>query len=264
MQEYIFESQEARAELRRLQLIQEAFDPRSQDWLQRFMPATGGSALEVGAGGGSLASYLARVEHGLDRVVVLDRNTRFVRHLDAHNVEIVEDELLSYTGGPFDLIHVRYVLTHNRSSGAMLEHLRGLLKPGGWVVMEEPDFGASRWFGCAESRYEAAGNRVCEAIRQGFRERELEPNYGALLPRKAVEAGFTVHRYEADLHLEPGQAPVARVMASSAEALQDVYVGTGCATREDVNIYIEGASNPSVWAYWYATVRVSAQLADEA
>ena len=75
------------------------------------------------------------------RVVATDINTRFLEALDFANLEvrvhnIAEDEL---ERGAFDLVHARGVLVHLGQRGEALARIVSALKPGGSLLVEEPD-----------------------------------------------------------------------------------------------------------------------------
>jgi hypothetical protein len=54
--------------------------------------------------------------------------------------EVVADGLRN---GGFDLVHTRWALTHLPQPRAVLGRLVEALKPGGWLLAEEPDFVAT-------------------------------------------------------------------------------------------------------------------------
>ncbi|MFI0716670.1 class I SAM-dependent methyltransferase [Streptomyces inhibens] len=95
--------------------------------------------LELGAGAGSIAYWLAgRCPDG--RVVAVDLDTR---HLDAGratNLEIQEADITreDYAPGSFDLIHARYLFCHLPERDEMIARVTRWLSPGGWLILEEP------------------------------------------------------------------------------------------------------------------------------
>jgi SAM-dependent methyltransferase len=210
----------------------------------------------VGAGGGSILRWLGE-RVGVDgHVVGVDKNTTYIQRFTMHPYEIIEGDALDVSRSAFfDLIHCRYVLIHNRSAANLLDHLASLLKPGGRLVVEEPDFESAQWI---DDRYQVAGGRVNRAIRSMFSGMSLDPGYGKRMPWSISRLGLTVKHVENVAHLEPGAGPVAMVMADSAEALRDRYVSTSEATSEDIDRYIAGARDPGSWAIYYSTIRVIA------
>ncbi len=95
---------------------------------------TGRRCLELGAGGGSIAGWLAA--QGA-RVLATDLN---VRHLPAGApYEVLRHDLITepVPAGEWDLIHARMVLLHLPQRHEILRRLAGALAPGGALVIEE-------------------------------------------------------------------------------------------------------------------------------
>ena len=70
--------------------------------------------------------------------------------IDAPNVEILRHDIRTDTFPPdsFDLIHTRAVLMHMSPGMDLLRRIVTWLAPGGWLMLEEPDF--VMWIGDAD------------------------------------------------------------------------------------------------------------------
>lgn len=257
MADYIFGENHEDRELTRLRRIESALDAGSRELIEKTGIASGWTCLEVGAGGGSILRYLGERVGPQGHAVGVDKNASFLKGFPTPPFEIFEGDVLDvYRAHAFDLIHVRYVLIHNRAATDILIHLRTLLKPGGWLVLEEPDFESAEWL---DDTYRSAGERVNRAICKMFSGMSLDPGYGKRAVPMLSDVGFSVSHIEYVGHLEAGRGPVAMVMADSTNALQDKYVATGEATGDDVDRYIRGAQDPDSFANYYSTVRVLAR-----
>lgn len=256
MNEYIFDDNQPDQELKRLRKIEAALDPQTRELLSGTGIGSGWKCLEVGAGGGSILRWLGECVGSEGQAVGVDKKTTYLSQLNARPYEVIEGDVLEMDSGrTFDLIHVRYVLIHNRSSAQILAHLKTLLRPGGQIVIEEPDFQAAEWI---DEEHRTACQRVNHAICAMFSGMSLDPGYGKRLPLALARCGFQVTRVDARSHLEPGGGPVASVMADSTQALRDKYVATGEAIHDDVDRYITAARDPASWALYYSTVGVVA------
>lgn len=105
----------------------------------------GSRCLEVGAGRGTIAGWMAE-EVGPDgSVVAIDIKPQHVvrghANLTVLTRNVVTDPLPE---GPFDVIHARAVLQHLPERDAVLARLADALAPGGAVVIEEMEPGWSR------------------------------------------------------------------------------------------------------------------------
>ena len=251
--DYIFSENQADRELIRLRRVESALDTFSHELLTRAGVAHGWACLEIGAGAGSILQWLSQRVGPSGRAVGVDKRAMYLKQFTGTPFEIIEGDILGLNlSGPFDLIHVRYVLIHNQNASQILTKLKSLLKPEGFLVIEEPDFESAEWI---DPKYRPAGERVNAAICGTFSETSLDPGFGKRLPYLASDLGLVVDHIKVLTHLEPGGGPVALLMADSAEALRDKYLSTGKASNEDINAYIEAARNPAQsWAIYYSTV----------
>ena len=128
-------------ESRRLELFQERLDPLTIRRIERL----GSARAEVSRGrrrAGSITRWLA------DRVGPTggDRHrppTRFPQLIDASNVEVIRHDVRTDTfpEQSFDLVHTRAVLMHLPDDLEIIRRMVSWLRPGGWLLLEEPDFG---------------------------------------------------------------------------------------------------------------------------
>ncbi len=257
MSQYIFDDHPDAREFRRLQLIERAMDPASTALLEQTGLAAGQSCLEIGAGAGSLVDWMAgRVGSG-GRVFALDKKAVHLRRFIDPPVQVIEGGLQDLAlDRPVDLAHARYVFIHNSNAGALLRHVRTLLNRGAYFVVEEPDFTCAARL---QPNPKAAVDRVNGAIEKMFLDAGLDPAYGLRLPQEVRDAGFDLLCTDSRLHLAPGGAPIAEVMAESALALRAAYRKTGLATDAEIDQYVARARDPRVWAVYYATVAVLAR-----
>lgn len=258
-QSYVFGDTESDRELRRLRQIETALDPASRRLLQRAAPLAGWACLEVGAGAGSIANWLGDLVGPFGSVVALDVDPRFLGLDIRANVEIVRHDIREWEGrSNFDLVHARYVLIHMPDPELAIERMLASIKPGGWVVLEEPDFLAARFAGGA-AEFAGAFQRVNAAIEAMFRSRSMDPALGASLPAALGRLGLTSIHVESEAHLAPGGSPMALMMKASTVQLRAKYVATGLANDADIEGYLRFAEDANSWGIYYATVRVLAR-----
>jgi ubiquinone/menaquinone biosynthesis C-methylase UbiE len=255
---YIFEGTADSAELERLQTLEAVFDEKSRQWLRSSGPLFGIRCLEVGAGAGSIAAWLASEVGSGGLVAAVDTNIRFLGQLPSQ-VQVIQGDLgeIALPADSFDLVHARYVLIHNAHAEVLLDAMLRALKPGGALVLEEPDFSAAMSL-AGPSNLRNAFDNVSRAIDQTFSARGMNYAFGSALPGLVQDRAATLRSVEYDCPVASGGTNLAKMMRLSALALRDKYVGTGIATHADVDGYAEFALTPSCWANYYATVRVLA------
>ena len=171
---YIFGDARDSAELERLRAIEAIFDPASHHTLGSTGIQCGWRCLEVGAGAGSIARWLAERVGAEGDVVALDVNTRFLKEPGNERINVVEGDVckLELEAEQFNLVHARYVLIHLADYPRALAAMVRCVKPGGWLVLEEPDFSAARTSTQLGPRAEAF-DRVNRAIQKMFHSRGI-------------------------------------------------------------------------------------------
>ncbi|MDA1049155.1 MAG: methyltransferase domain-containing protein [Planctomycetota bacterium] len=254
--EYIFERQQADQERIRLQMIEEALDPATIARLQTTGLQSGARCLELGAGAGSIMKWMGSVVGASGRVVGVDRDTKHLQHLADPRFQISEGDFLDVTLDElFDLVHCRYVLIHNRSSVEILTKLCQQLKPGGYLVIEEPDFTSAKLLNRTR---DAARQRVNNAICRMFENLGLNPGYGLELPQKVTGEGLQLIATDAQLHLARGGSPMGRMMAASQQALAEKLIATAEVIEAEIDEYVRDSQDIESWAVYYCTVSVVA------
>jgi trans-aconitate methyltransferase len=129
-------------EERRLTLLERLQDPSTTRRIAALGIGPGSRCLEVGAGRGSIARWLADRVGPSGHVVAIDLELTFLDDIDGPNLEAHQQDVLvdDPPGGPFDLIHCRAVLMHIPERRRVLERMASWLAPGGWLLCEEPDW----------------------------------------------------------------------------------------------------------------------------
>jgi SAM-dependent methyltransferase len=117
------------------------FDPGTMRHLQERGVGPGWHCLEVGAGGGSIASWLADRVGPTGRVLATDIDPRFLEFLNFPNLLVQRHNIATdpLPQGAFDLVHARLVLMHLPEREQALARMISALKPGGWLIDEEYD-----------------------------------------------------------------------------------------------------------------------------
>ena len=253
---YIFNDQAEDQELARLRFVEAAFDPRTVSLLEQIGIGQGDRCLELAAGGGSIARWMGQRVGARGVVTSVDLKTIYLKDLAHPPYRVVEGDAGQVdVGSDYDVAHCRYMLIHHPDPGTVLRRAYATLRPGGHILLEEPDFSISR----ALAGTSDGSQRVNEAIQLWFEQQGLDPAFGITLPDLAAQIGFHIVSVEADGHLCSGKSPVAKVMGASIASLREKYVATGVASEEDIQAYVEDAEHEDAWSHYYTTVRVVAR-----
>ena len=137
-----FLGHDLRGEAARLALMSQLLDPMHRRYIDALgVVRPGARTLEVGCGNGSISSWLAeRVRPGGTAVAVdLDLSLVDVR---ASNLESREADIIAgpVDFGTFDLVTARAVLHHVQNAEAAMANMVASLRPGGALLLIEPDF----------------------------------------------------------------------------------------------------------------------------
>ncbi|MFI1731868.1 class I SAM-dependent methyltransferase [Streptomyces acidicola] len=133
---YVFDNDDPEAADRHGYLA-EILDGQTVQRLSGLGDLTGRRCLEIGAGGGSIAHWLAHAAGPAGRVLATDINTRYLSP-DA-DFDVLRHDLVSepVPEGPWDVIHARLVLLHLPQRREILHRLTAALAPGGALVLED-------------------------------------------------------------------------------------------------------------------------------
>lgn len=128
-------------ERQRLALMSELLDPMERLHLQRLGLKPGWRCLEVGSGNGSIALWLAEQVGAAGHVVASDLETSYIAGLQAPGLEVRQVDILhrAVEQAHYDLVVTRAVLHHLAEPKRALQNMIAALKPGGVLLVTEPD-----------------------------------------------------------------------------------------------------------------------------
>jgi SAM-dependent methyltransferase len=240
MSHYVYDTEFAE-ERTRLEAMETLWDPGTRRVLTDVGIAPGWSCLEVGAGGGSVPRGLIEGVGPTGRVVAADLDPRYLEDLPA-GVEVVQldvrtDEL---PDGDFDLIHARLLLEHLSEHASVVQRLATKLRPGGWLVVEDYDWGG---FGFRATAADL--DRIAEAVLDFMSLAGFHPRYGRMIPDDFDAAGLrTVHCEGRALVLDQ-PAPGFAFFRLSFESLRPALVQGGHVTAADAEIASQALNEPT-------------------
>ena len=256
MSQYIFDTNKNDRELNRLRMIEAARDPSTIQLLEHTGIHLGWQCLELGPGAGSMLEWIGEKVGRSGLVMGIDKKPTYLEKFAFPPYDIREGDFLKVDiEGPLDLVYGRYFLIHNKQDFEYLRKIHGLLKPGGFAVMEEPDFTSAKFL---NDTSDASQQRVNSAICKMFLDYGLDPAYGIHLPQKLRATGFQILETQSTMHLCEGNSPIANLMGESARALSHEYLKTGEATEDDLHQYEKNSHNPAYWSVYYSSISVIA------
>ena len=233
-------------ETRRLRSLEAEFDPGTCHLLGALGVADGWQCLEVGAGAGSIARWLARRCAPGGRVIAVDLD---LRHMDCAGLDNLEartlDVVVDHIGeAAFDLVHARAVLEHIPDRQAALRRMVAALKPGGWLLVEDFDLRAAMTSALAGymSPEPELAERLMSAIPALYTAAGADPSFGARATHALREFGLVDVEGEMRARILTGGP--ADVRHLSFQLVEAELVQRGLVTPTDARRFIDLAGDP--------------------
>jgi SAM-dependent methyltransferase len=237
-------------ERERLALLTQMADPITIRRMTHLEVGPGWRCLDVGAGDGSMARWLARRVGPEGHVVATDLNPRFLgghalSNLEVRRHNILEDELET---AHYDLVHCRAVLMHLPDPVRALRRLANAVRPGGWLLVEEA--GGSASFGAADPRHAraAAFDRSSRAVWDALKAAgTMDLDFGRRLPTLFEGLGIQDLGYEGVSLTGRGGDLLARFVQMTNELLRGPLVAAGVVCGADFDKLHRAYDDRSFW-----------------
>ena len=226
----------------RIAALSALFDPTTFRHVDALGIGRGARCWEVGAGGPSVPRGLAQRVGPEGAVLATDLEvSRALAAAAGGAIEVRRHDVVRdpppRDRGPFDLVHARLVLVHlpdrERALGAMID----VLRPGGWLLVEDADPALQ-----PASVIDAVGEEAALAnrLRNGFRtllgERGVDLAYGRKLPRLLRAAGL--EDVAADAYFPIAHPACATLEVATVTMLRAQLVGKGLASAEEIDRHL--------------------------
>ncbi|WP_330457150.1 methyltransferase domain-containing protein [Streptomyces sp. NBC_00820] len=215
------------------------FDPTTFRHLEGFGLGPGWRCWEVGAGGTSVVSWLAKKVGPTGKVVATDIDTSRLAAVARPPVEVRAHDVGAEEppGEGFDLVHARLVLVHVPDRERALRTMIKALRPGGRLLIEDAD-PALQPLICPDEH--GPEQQLANRLRQGFRkllaDRGADLAYGRKLPRLLREAGLC--QVEADAYFPMTSPACAALESATVRQIRDRLVTAGLATDEEIDRHL--------------------------
>jgi SAM-dependent methyltransferase len=241
-------------ELVRLRALEETHDNQTRRLLTEVIQVEPGwRCLELGAGAGSMARWLAAQVGPSGSVVAADLNCRFLVDMPA-NVEMRELDARTHDFGvgEYDLVHHRAVLSYVSECDDVLARLAASLRPGGWLLSEEPVFNHVAIAGDDDeliARFLAGVNVILRA-------NGCDIELCGRLPRLLRDLGLDERGYTGHSQVAHGGDHQSRVYWPLVETMRAPLKSLAGFTDDEVDALLPRLQSPD--AIWVAYAVISA------
>ncbi len=235
------------SERRRLHLLETRYDEGTIRRIAALGPLDGARCLEVGAGAGSVARWLAAHVGEQGHVVATDLDPRFLADLEGPNLEVRRHDILvdDLEDGAYDLVHCRALLLHLPDPQRALTRMFAALRPGGLLLVEDADY-VSMVATDPGHRLSAAFDRTNRTILAWLEaEHRLDPWFGRRLPALMAGLGVIDTDYEASVAIRRGGSPEATLYRESVGRGREAMRAANLLLESDFDTLDEATADPS-------------------
>lgn len=241
MSSYLFDQWEH--EKRRLDALGKLHDGDSIDLLARLGVSAGWRCLEVGAGSGGVARWLASRVGDRGKVVATDINPRCLETLAGAGIEVRRHDIAAdpLEEREFDLVHARALLQHVPGRDAALAKMVRALRPGGRILLEDIVMPHP----ATHPRMPAWG-KILDALERGLRGVGADPYYGLALPAAMSAAGLRNLTCEARVSPLHSGTETIEFNILSVEQVGPRLLEAGLVTAEDIESVLAAFRTPGM------------------
>jgi SAM-dependent methyltransferase len=241
---YLLDNQQAEAG-RRFGALAALFDASTFRHLTALGLRPGWRVWEVGAGGPTVPQWLAEHTGPDGEVVATDLDPTWIAGPNPPaNLRVVRHDvgLDPPPEGPFDLVHARLVLVHVPQRTQALAAMVSVLRPGGWLVLEEADPAVQPLL-CLED--DGPAQQLANRLKTGFRrlmaDRGVDLAYGRRLPRLLRDAGLL--DVAADAYFPITGPACTELERATTEQIRDRLLAADLATDEEIDQHLANLSS---------------------
>ena len=257
MPEYVLDHY-YKGERGRLALMSELLDPMHRRHIVRLGVGPGARTLEVGCGNGSISAWLAeRVAPG-GRAVAVDLDLSLV-DAEAPGLELRQADIAAgpIEPGAFDLVTARAVLHHIADAPAAVANLVASARPGGAILLIEPDFLPVTVAEPSEIK------AFWDGWLQWSREQDIDYMIGRRLPATLAGMGVEEVQAIAETALYNGGSPWARYWLETVVELRDRLEASGKLEKELIDRFLVYCRDPGWWTQTIAFTAVAGRASKD-
>ena len=237
---YVYD-QDWKEERDRLAGMEQLWDDGTKAIVESLGISPGWRCLEIGAGAGSIAEWLADRTAPDGEVLATDVSTRYLSAIERPNLEVREHDVLKdpLPAEHYDLVHARLVVEH--LGRPALERMAPVVRPGGWLVLEDYSFAA-----VAVDPPDELFERVTDAVLGFMSKAGFDPEYGPKLVHELEAVGLEAVEAAGRARVYRGGSPGTAFTRLSLDALRDALVAAEALTEEEIEQALARVDDPEI------------------
>ncbi len=223
---------------RRFSALSTLFDPWTFQHLDSLGIGPGWKCWEVGAGGPNVAGWMADRVGATGSVLATDIDVSWMSD-GASRFEVRRHDVGTDPPPPgrFDLVHARLVLVHVPQRDEALAAMAGVLRPGGWLVVEDAD-PALQPLTCIDEwgPDQVLANKLRRDFRTLLTRQGADVAYGRTLPRALRGCGLA--DVAADAFFPVADPAGTLLEQATVEQMRDRLLAAGLATAPEIERHL--------------------------
>jgi len=246
-QEYWLDN-EARQTSGRFSGLEAGLDENTKARLSDLGVAAGWRCWEIGAGSGSIARWMAERVGVRGYVLATDIDTRWLQGNGLSQLEVQRHDVVAdpVAQGEFDLIYARLVLSWLPTRDTVISRLVAVLKPGGWLVVEDFDSVLHR---CLDPLNDDDDKRVFDKVTdvftQALHRRGGDTTWARTLPHRLASAGLEDVGAAGHLTIHHGGSAAAQLWIANIDQVGDGLIQAGLITTAERDTFRRLLHDPS-------------------
>jgi SAM-dependent methyltransferase len=252
--EYVLDHHQE-GERQRLALMSRLLDPMHRRHIEQLGIGPGARTLEAGCGSGSMSAWLAGQVAPGGRAVAVDLDLSLAG-VDEPGLELRRADILAgpVEPGDFDLVTARAVLHHVADAEAAVANLVASARPGGAILLIEPDF----------LPVSAAQPPEVRVFWEGWlawaREQGIDYFIGRRLPAALSRLGLQAVTATAETALYRGGSDWARYWEQTVTELRTRLVASGRLDDRSIDAFLTQCADPAWWTQTIAFTAASGRV----
>jgi SAM-dependent methyltransferase len=226
--------------------LEAGLDGNTKARLSALGIAAGWRCLEIGAGSGSIARWMAALVGTRGYVLATDIDTRWIQTNGLSQLDVQQHDIAADPPpqGEFDVIHARLVLSWLPARDAVLSRLAAALKPGGWLVIEDFD---SLIHHCLDplNDEERVFGKVTDAFGHALHRRGVDTTWPRTLPHRLAADGLADVGAAGHLTIFHGGSPAAQLWIANIDQVGDGIIQAGLITTAERDTFRRLLDDPS-------------------
>ena len=250
MKPYILDDTSA-LEYKRLDLMSKILDPWTRGYLTTLGVGEGWQCLELGGGNGSITEWLSATVGPGGAVTAIDVNPVLLELIPAENLSVQQMDVRTgkLPASSYDLVTCRALLHQiAEDAPAVLLRMATALKPGGWLLIQEPDFHL------APTTEPEVWARTWTGLIEWGRSNGVDWLIGRKLPRMIADLGLGHPQAKTDVQNIRGRDRGALYFQLFFAEVRDRVVEAGQVDAETINAASALLDDPNYWTQcWMMT-----------